>query len=418
MTTHARLSPSGADRWMTCPGSVVLAEHYHEDESSEFAAEGTAAHELAAMALTEGNDAVAYLGRVIEADGFRFTVDNDMAEAVQQYLDYVRSIGGDLFVEQRLSIEHITGEEDAHGTSDAVILDGDELVIADLKFGRGVKVEAKDNRQLQIYALAALAEYEFVYDFTNVRLAIHQPRLSHVSEWVISVDDLRAFGERATSAAKDVGIASEFRDNWLASTASGYQVTSPGYLTPSESACRWCPAKADCPALRDHVLTTVADYFVDVSEPIAPQINTEREFDNTLLGNLLNAVPLIEDFCKAIRAKAESELFAGRDVPGYKLVEGRRGARTWGDATEVETTMKSMRLKVEEMYDLKLISPTTAEKLHKSGKIGPRQWPKLQELITQPEGKPSVAPANDKRPALVLTAVEDEFNDESTCDLV
>lgn len=409
MSTHARLSPSSASRWMTCPGSVPLEGGYH-DESSEFASEGTAAHELAAMALTDGNDAVAYLDRVIEADGRKFTVDHDMASYVQDYIDYVRSIEGELFVEQRLSIAHITGEDNAHGTSDAVILAGDELIICDLKYGRGVKVDATNNKQLQIYALAAMAEYEFVYDFSQVRLVIHQPRLHHVSEWAISVDSLRAFGQTVTKASERCEAAVVYH--------AKHGEIHEKYLAPSEDACRFCKAKADCPALRSHVLATVADDFVNIDEPIAPQLNTEREVANALLGNLLGATDLIEGWCKAIRAKAEAELFAGREVPGYKLVQGRKGDRAWGDATEAETTLKAMRMKVEEMYDLKLISPTTAEKLHKAGKIGPRQWPKLQGLITQPDGKPSVAPADDKRPALVMTAVEDEFNDETACDLV
>ena len=122
---------------------------------------------------------------------------------------------------------------------------------------------------------------------------------------------------------------------------------------------------------------------------------------------------MIEGWCKAIRAKAEAELLAGHPVPGYKLVEGRRGSRRWTNDAEVEQTLKSMRMKLEEMYDFSLISPTTAEKLHKAGTIGPRQWPKLQGLITQSEGKPSVAPATDKRPALVIQATADEFADVS-----
>jgi hypothetical protein len=191
-------------------------------------------------------------------------------------------------------------------------------------------------------------------------------------------------------------------------------------LNPGDKQCKFCKAKATCPALTKHVLATVADDFVDIERPVAPQLAgiAEREVDNNLLGNLLGAVDLVEGWCKAIRAKAESELFSGRQVPGFKLVEGRRGARQWANAEEAEAALKNMRLKVKEMYDLKLISPTTAEKLHKAGKIGPRQWPKLQDFITQAEGKPSVAPESDKRPALVMTAVEDEFHDESACDLV
>lgn len=190
MGTHAILSPSSAGRWIPCPASVALTRDA-EDESSEFADEGTAAHELAAMALTAGNDAAAYLGRIIKVEdtGREFEVTPDMAGFVQVYLDIVRGIPGELMVEQRLPITPITGEPDAFGTSDAVILAGDELVIVDLKYGRGVKVEAEDNEQLGIYALAALLEYEFLGDFKRARMMIVQPRLGHVSEWALPVED-------------------------------------------------------------------------------------------------------------------------------------------------------------------------------------------------------------------------------------
>jgi len=402
MSEHAKLSPSSAHRWMYCAASVVL-EATCPDESSEFADEGTAAHELMALTLTEKRDAAAYLGRLIHVNDKGWEVTHEMAENVQKYLDYVRSIQGVRMIEQRLPIESITGEKNAHGTADTVIMAGDELAIVDLKYGRGVKVDADHNEQLGIYALAAMKQFWFLGDFKRVRPVIIQPRLGHISEWTMGRDDLQSFGKRVKAGADRCWAAIDYFKR--------YNELHHKYFAPGEDTCRFCKAKAICPPLAKQVLSTVADDFVDISEPLAPQIEhaTERTFDNATLGNLLGSVDLIESWCKAIRAKAEAELLAGRAVPGYKLVEGRRGARRWSNENEAEEALKAMRLKTEQMYDLSLISPTTAEKLHKAGGIGPRQWPKLQALITQSEGKPSVAPESDKRPAISIAPVSDDF---------
>ncbi|KCV26347.1 PF10926 family protein, partial [Bordetella bronchiseptica 00-P-2730] len=275
----------------------------------------------------------------------------------------------------------------------------------------GVKVDAERNEQLAIYARAALDEFEFLGDFKRVRLVIVQPRLDHISEWDMPIAS-QGEGASLDSFVANSKPAAERALQFIGKPAAEVK---PDDLAPGEKQCRFCKAKATCPALRDHVLSTVADDFVDVSKPVAPQIEhaAERTVDNAILGNLLGAVDLVESWCKAIRAKAEAELLAGHPVPGFKLVEGRRGARRWTNDAEVEAALKAMRLKVEQMYDLSLISPTTAEKLHKAGDIGPRQWPKLQGFITQSDGKPSVAPESDKRPALVIQAAADDFADVS-----
>ena len=422
---HATLSPSSADRWMTCPGSVPLSEGI-VDTSSEYAAEGSAAHEIAALCLTSGSDAAAYVGRIVEIDTREIEITDDMAEHIQVYVDHVRSRVADwqalgatvtLEVEQRVPIGHLTGEEGAEGTADAVIIAElpdvrTAIEVIDLKFGRGVEVEATDNRQLRLYALGAIEKFGMVWTFTEARVAISQPRLSSKpAEWEVSIEDLQAFGQEVKRASAQVAEARIC----FAKESPEFDL----FLQPSEKGCKWCKVKGTCKALAQHVATAVLDDFEDLTQAGVEQAIKDvpaRSDDN--LASAMECVALIEDWCKAVRADVERRLLAGGQVPGFKLVEGRAGARKWADEAQAEAVLKSMRLKQEAMYDFKLISPTQAEKLAKAETIGPRQWPKVEALITRSAPKPSVAPASDKRPALTIKPVHEEFeNLEEAGDL-
>jgi len=386
-------------------------EKGYPNTSSEFADEGTVAHYLGERCLLTRADAKEYIGAVVRidgegayfSDGNGHEVDAEMADYVQTYVDTVlgyAASGGTLLVEKELPLTGITGEPDAVGTADAVVLHDDEIIIIDLKYGRGVEVEAEENDQLKIYALAALEQYAMLGDFTQCRLVISQPRVSRTpSEWVVLVDDLIAW--RDFTVAPAAFNAMDFYEN-------GGLITDD--LNPSEKACRWCKAKADCPALADHVSKTIEAEFTDLSTECATTgeeiIYSLTPTAPLLLSQKMAAVDLIENWCKAIRAEVERQLLAGSEVSGYKLVQGRKGPRAWGDAVAAEELLKKMRLKKEEMYDFKLISPTTAEKVLKET---PNRWNKVLPLITQSEGKPSVAPISDKRPVISFTPVESEF---------
>jgi hypothetical protein len=383
MSGHAKLSPSSAARWMTCPGSVTLSEGI-EDTSSSNANEGTMMHAFAAKCLETGTDAAGYVGQTDKETGL--VLQAKQAKDVQFYVDHVRDIvvatNGELHIEQRLPIGWLTGEDGAHGTADAVIVTPDELIIVDAKFGFKL-VDADSNPQLMIYAAAAWDELKVAYDFQRVRIAISQPRLLAKPEFTFSMDDMQKF---IIEVAFSANLTRLF----------------PDQLVPSSKACQWCRAKPVCPALHQQVM----DAF-DESTPLA-------DVRDDKLAYVMDRADMIEGWIKSIRAEVERRLLAGEPVTGYKLVQGKRGNRMWASPDDAEAALKAMRVKHDQMYDYKLASPTSIEKLVKADEIGPRQWTKIQALITQSEGQPSVAPKSDKRPALVTSAAASDFDDVTT----
>lgn len=412
---HSKWSASGFEQKMLCPGSHVL-QMGAPRSSSKYAAEGTAAHQVLTWALQESRPAAAYIGRVIEADGFTFEVDAEMAEHVQVCIDYVTDLTGDdgvVFADIRVNYSSYLDvpEPEAWGTADVIIARGDEIIVVDFKYGMGVEVSAEGNPQMSLYALGALQAYNGIAgDFTRVRMAISQPRIRKApSEYDLSVEALETWGRSTARSA----VAT-------CQNAMGYALAGDAFtetfLRPGEKQCKFCSAKATCPALRDEVVETIIG-----GHHGGPQAATPDEFANLnvepacdidaaeWLAACLSKVDLIEDWCKAVRAEVERRLLAGESVPGFKVVQGKRGARQWTDPKAAEDTLKTMRVKLEDMYDMKLISPTSADKLAKAGTIGPRQWPKLQALIVQREGAPHVAPVSDPRPAIEIRPVVEDF---------
>lgn len=409
---HSTFSASAAHRWSRCPGSLVLGADA-PDTSSIHAATGTVAHMVLDVCLKHSHEPVRFLGHVERQDGFDITVDQSIIDNVTVAIQHVRDVtaGHDYFLtETRVNYASLlgVGHELAWGTSDVIAIVGDELVVVDFKNGAGVPVAATDNEQMLCYAAGALIEYGDLARIERVRMVISQPKVSSSpSEWVLTVDELNdRMAELAAQAKRCTAALSDQSPAWKAI-----------YLEPGETQCRWCPAKATCPALRDHVSASVGDMTAaspDEFDALVPRLTPPADTgisDEQWLSACMAKADLIEDWVRSVRAEVERRLLAGAPVDGWKLVQGRRGARAWRDAAAAETYLRgTVRLPAEKVFESKLISPTSAEKLVKAGDLTERQWAKLTELVHQPEGKASVAPSSDPRPAIDVSPVAADFD--------
>ena len=389
---HALLSPSSAARWMRCPASVVVTRDMPED-SSPYAIEGTCAHRLAELLLNGADGFPAdEAARVIAAG-----VDPDsLVEPVRVYVDYVRSLGSEIVTEVSLDISLITKEPEARGTSDAVVFSEGVLHVCDLKYGKGEPVSAEENPQLAIYAGAALAAFDFLGEIREVCMHIVQPRLNSISVWRVSVDELMAFLADVTRAgARCLRLLDEYQDPDTVPAES---------FAPGAKACRFCRNRGKCTALAKYALSVAG---LELPAPLKASLDVQQ------LAYILDRIGLIKSWMDEVKAAAHAALAEGREVPGYKLVEGRAGSREWTDESKAEKLLKAWKVPADFRYVKSLISPTQAEKLLKLKTLTAEQWDELCGYVSREPGKPTVVPASDKRPAISGRPAAEDFPDES-----
>ena len=364
MTAHASLGASNAHRWLVCAGSVK-AESGLPNTSSVFALEGTTAHDLAELTLTTTDGAL---------DLF---ADREMAEFVSIYTDYVRSLSdtADLvLIEQR--VDYSDWVPNGFGTADAIVLNGDTLNVVDLKYGMGVQVYAENNPQGMLYALGAYAEVNHITEIKNVVITIVQPRLDHISEWSISVEDLLRWAEWVTQRAEATQAEDAPRE-------------------AGEKQCRFCKAKHNCAALLKHTEAVLLTDFDNIDG--LPNVDT---LTDEQMASVLASKSLIDGWISAISSHATERLEAGSGFAGYKLVEGR-STRRWHNDEMAEFRLREI-FGAERAVTTKVISPTQAEKI-----LGAKRKDEVSEMIVKPAGKPTLVPDSDKRLAINVTA--DDF---------
>lgn len=418
---HALLSPSAAKKWLGCPASLAC-EVGIPNESGDAAVNGTAMHTLSEYALNaikdghQGQDfdvakffapvaservAVRNEGKgpmVIAADEQPgdVLVTDDFVSQVSKYVNYcapIMAAAEVVEIESRVSLTRILhpGFElngvklETFGTADFVALlrnpDGAyTLIVGDLKTGRH-KVTAAENKQMMLYALGLLRKYRLSYDISAVKLFIFQPYAGGADEWDTTPTALEHFAKFASKQALKALDAYQRGKKGL--TAADFR--------PSNDACQWCRFSEKCNAkvrAASHTMTEMADIG---SLELTPDV-LKAEWDK---------LPLMRQHIADIEKAMYTHLMAGKPMEGLKLVEGRPGNRAWSDTAAVEKLAEEC---FAVLHKEVLLSPTEAEKA--IAKEAPELWADLEKLITRKPGQPSIAAADDKRPA--WTPVTDE----------
>lgn len=397
---HARLAPSAAHRWLHCPGSVRLSDGM-PNETSSFAAEGTAAHELCAAALTEGGFVADRLGRYVDVKTAKivdtpedtddenrfFEITEEMADAVAMYVDHVKGLAGansGLDVEQRLDMTHL--HPGIFGTGDATVFDpvGRHLHVCDFKYGKGVAVDADDNPQLLLYAAGAARR---LHNAQIEKLTMHivQPRAPHPKGPIRSyeIDLLDLF---------------EFEDTLAAAAA---ETDKPDAAVVAGDWCRFCPAQPVCPTVRAKRLAAAAEEFGDVGEPIA--LAPPETLSDEKLGALLREADQIGNYVKAVQEYAHAQAMAGKMPAGFKLV-AKRAVRKWRNDDEAKA--KLLALAIEPFEEPKLKSPAKVESQF-PGKNKAERQKAMADLVEAKSSGTNLVPSEDPRPAVAVGAANE-----------
>lgn len=426
---HAVLSPSAAKRWGLCHASPLISKGIRS-ESSEAAKLGSLAHRMAELMLREAFSG--FLGAAPVPDEAELKQLDDLPDDFKRYADkYVSRIKsrfvGDphektLFVavEQRLPVSWLTGEADAFGTADFIAVTENKisgmatLYVVDFKTGQ-TYVNVQGNEQLFIYAASALRilpELDpFLPEIQRVCVAIVQPSVMDQPQFISG--PAKPFRDGSHEVLLVQNAAKRCLD--LYNGAAEIEDSDwPTRVKPEQLAqfCKYCPGQYRCPFMAKRISQALSiesapaaaqeDGTAPVAEPrVIPMPDTPEEISKAYA-----FVPLVEQWCEAVRKEVYERLSREESVPGWKLVAGRAGVRRWADEGAAAKELRGS-LKKSEAFEEKLISPTKAEKLHKDGRISDLRWKRLQPLIVRPEPKPTIVPDTDARPAIGESIVEE-----------
>lgn len=390
--THALLSASGAHRWLVCTPSAKLEEGF-PDTPSEAAAEGTLAHELAELKLRNWFFTVdfprAKFVRAVNKLKKHELWQAEMDGYTDEYVDYVKETAMSLKATPTLRIEEqVKFDEyvqDGFGTADCILIGGGVLHVIDFKYGKSPdgRVSAEGNPQLSLYALGAYSSYSWLYPIERVKMTIVQPRLPDgISEWECPLSELLAFGEYVRERA-------------------ALAIRGDGEYRPSEKTCRYCRAKSLCRARADENVRLA--FLTDKKPPLLA---------NEEIGRYLHEGEDVAKWLKDLQEYALSECLAGREVPGWKAVEGR-GSRDWTDMDAAFQALMDNGIPSALLWEQKPLTLAQVEKV-----VGKKEFAAyVGGYVVKNPGKPTLAEVSDRREAISnrITAQEafkEEMKDE------
>ena len=396
MNTHAQLSPSKAHRWTVCPGSI-REEAKYPDTSGAAAVDGTHSHTLLEKALTENRDPLEYVGQTLKDHEGEFMVDKDRAIRVAIAYSHVQHRTKELdalmvVAESRVNPANLLGRDDCSGTVDVQIHAGTHVDIIDYKDGMGI-VSVQDNEQLELYALGVLADNPHVQ---SVRMTIIQPKLAQRGMKAITSYDMLA-----------VDLLDRV-DRYKAAAAATDNPDAP--LVPGESQCKFCKAKGSCSALASNVMESLGMFkSIGIAQQTADK--NPNELSDDQIREIIESAPLVRQLLEAVEAEALRRFESGSGVAGLKAVYGR-GTRTWAlPEDEMAEKLIKMGIPKTAIYETKLVTPAKAEKLTwekrdgEKKQLSERQLKTLEtEYIKKSQGKLTVVPESDHRPAVMMDA--------------
>lgn len=373
---HAKLSASGAKKWLNCPLSVSMESEF-PNESSQYAAEGTIAHALGELKIRFENKELTkkyYTSMYKELEKSEF-INDEMLEYTDSYKDFVierfneakkKTPDAILMLEQKLDFSEYVPE--GFGTGDVIIIADGNMEIIDLKYGKGVLVSAENNPQLRLYALGAISEYDYMYDITSVTMTIYQPRIDNISSENISAEELLMWGENIVKPKAKLAY-------------EGCGECCVGKHCDDG----FCRARVVCKAYAEQKLELAKYEFMQANK-----------MNNSDIADVLLQVDELVSWGKAIKDYAlEQAVNNGVRYPGFKLVEGRSN-RTYTSEEEVINILKENKLSEEQIYNVKLKGITELEKL-----LGKKKFADiLGKFIIKPAGKPTLVAESDRRPEI------------------